>query len=215
MEGKIDPSQQKVQDCNLKFPAYLLPIVGAKVIMGAAWLSTLGAHIMDYRSLTLQFFCEGQFATLNGEKEKMPQQTTVHQLNRLSSIKYISECYQLTVAEMADNLEEIKIGSTDVDKVEIVIKFTDEMLESLRQLLSKYQGVFETPKALPPSRLCDHRIQLQPNSGPIKVRPYRYPHSQKTEIEKMVNQMLMDGIIEPSNSPYSSPVILVKKKDGT
>lgn len=47
VEGKIDPLQLKVQDCNLTFPAYLLPIVDAEVIMGAVWLSTLEAHIMD------------------------------------------------------------------------------------------------------------------------------------------------------------------------
>jgi hypothetical protein len=46
-------------------------------------------------------------------------------------------------------------------------------------------------------------------------RPYRHPFSQKNEIEKMVQELLNAGVIHPSTSPYSSPIVMVQKKEGS
>jgi hypothetical protein len=92
----------------------------------------------------------------------------------------------------------------------------DESLPpELSALLNRYTHVFATPSGLPPPRLQDHSIPLIQGSNPVKVRPYRYPHSQKSQIEKMVRDMLEEGIIQPSSSPFSSPVLLIRKKDGS
>lgn len=64
-------------------------------------------------------------------------------------------------------------------------------------------------------RSHDHAISLIASHEPICVRPYRYPHIQKTEIEKQVRELLSLGMIRPSKSAFSSPVILVRKKDQT
>lgn len=58
-------------------------------------------------------------------------------------------------------------------------------------------------------------IPLKEGSNPVSVRPYRYPQFQKNEIERLVADMLKSGVIRPSQSPYSSPVLLVKKYDGS
>jgi len=103
--------------------------------------------------------------------------------------------------------------------VEVTEDIWKELLEDLDPELSVllyiYRDVFQTSACLPPQISHDHAIPLVEGSKPVKVRPYRYPHSQKEQIEKMVHEMLDQGIIQPTNSPFSSPIILVKKKDGS
>ena len=85
----------------------------------------------------------------------------------------------------------------------------------LTLILAKYPQVTRPLMHLPPHRSHDHAIYLKEGSDPISIRPYRYPYAQKTEIERMVQDMLKAGIIQPFTSPFASPVILVKKKDGS
>ncbi|CAJ2635756.1 unnamed protein product [Trifolium pratense] len=87
--------------------------------------------------------------------------------------------------------------------------------EALEHLLSLCADVFQDPVGLPPKRKKEHAIVLKEGAEAVNVRPYRYPHHHKDEIEKQVKEMLSAGVIRPSTSAFSSPVILVKKKDST
>ncbi|CAA0840143.1 Uncharacterized mitochondrial protein AtMg00850, partial [Striga hermonthica] len=85
----------------------------------------------------------------------------------------------------------------------------------VHELLQEFEGVLGEPKGLPPHREFDHRIPLVNEQHAIHVHPYRYAHFQTTEIERQVAEMLESGLIQHSKSPFSSPVLLAKKKDGT
>jgi hypothetical protein len=88
--------------------------------------------------------------------------------------------------------------------------------QDLQALLYKHETVFSTPQGIPPSRgVHDHSIPLVPGSLPPNIRPYRHPFAQKNEIEKMVQELLTVGILRPSTITYSSPVIMVLKKEGS
>jgi hypothetical protein len=87
--------------------------------------------------------------------------------------------------------------------------------DDLQSLLSKYHHVFAMPQGLPPPRDYDHQIPLLPGAQPFRMRPYRYAPALKSEIERQVEEMLDSGIVQHSQSEFSSSVILVKKKDGS
>src|SRR3978361_1001120 len=62
--------------------------------------------------------------------------------------------------------------------------------------------------------LIKHRIDTG-HAYPIRQPPRRVPFAKQQEVEHLVQKMLEEGVIEESSSPWSAPVVLVTKKDGT
>jgi hypothetical protein len=88
-----------------------------------------------------------------------------------------------------------------------------QCMNPLEALLTEFASLFATPTGLPPPRSCDHRIHLLPDTAPVAVPPYRYAQLLKDEIETQCQAMLDQGIIRTSTSPFSAPVLLVRKPD--
>ncbi|GBM73771.1 Transposon Ty3-I Gag-Pol polyprotein [Araneus ventricosus] len=87
--------------------------------------------------------------------------------------------------------------------------------EELLHLLEEFGDIFGINKKSRKSR-CNsvkHRIETSDNA-PIKQRPYRTSATERRAIENEVQRMLKEDVIQPSDSPWSSPVVLVKKKNG-
>ena len=71
----------------------------------------------------------------------------------------------------------------------------------------------DMPKELPPSWEHDHDIHLIPMILLPTIRPYRYMYAQKSEVEHMVEEILEDRIIGPTQRAFSAAMIMVYKKD--
>ena len=68
---------------------------------------------------------------------------------------------------------------------------------------------------LPPNRKTEHLIELELGAKSINIRPYRYRHHHKTKIERLSQGLLKCGVISKRKIPYVTPVVLVRKKDGS
>lgn len=82
----------------------------------------------------------------------------------------------------------------------------------LLNLCTKYSDIFslESDK-LTQNNFYKQKLRLTDNV-PIYTKNYRLPQSQKSEIDKHVKKLIDNDLIEPSMSPYNSPVLLVPEK---
>lgn len=175
----------------------MLPIAGANVILRVQWLRSLGPVLTDYTNLRMQFFYDGRLVELQGDPEAHRSMLSSPQFRRLCRHQQ-NLCFHITV--LPEEPEH---------------KIPDDIDPAVHHLLHQFSALFQDPNTLPPARDTDHNIHLLPQATPVNVRPYKYPYYQKREIETQVEAMFQKGIIQPSTSPFSSPVLLVKKSDGT
>ena len=103
------------------------------------------------------------------------------------------------------------------DLIEPHVKVVDYPLHrtQLLRLLNDYKDVIALPgEPLGKTDLAQHYITLQPNANPVYIPAYRLPHSQREIVDNMVDDMLQQGVVQMSASPWNSPLFLVPKKDG-
>ena len=85
----------------------------------------------------------------------------------------------------------------------------DKVLQQYDSVFSKKDTPLGIAKSLPPA------VINTTTTRPIRQRSYRLPFSKRETVETCVEEMLRDGVIRPSDSPWASPITLVPKKDGS
>ncbi|GJZ75395.1 hypothetical protein Tco_0639860 [Tanacetum coccineum] len=165
-------------------------------------LQKLGKVTHDYAQQNMEFNLVNKTYSLQGDESLCMKRMSLHRMQALletNDVYGIYELHSLLDEEQENRTISMATGTGHAE---------------IDQLLVQCDSLFQVPTYLPPHRLIDHRIHLLPNTKPVNVRPYRYPHYQKGEMEKLVNEMLSQGIIRFSHNPFSLHVLLVKKKDG-
>ena len=62
--------------------------------------------------------------------------------------------------------------------------------------------------------MIEHKIELTGNNQ-VRSRPYTLPYTMRENLTREIQDMISLGIIRESNSPFRSPIVIVKKKDGS
>lgn len=88
-----------------------------------------------------------------------------------------------------------------------------EEQKSITNICHKFNDIFFLPNdQLSCTKTIEHGINTYNNTAPIYTKSYRYPEVHKQEVNNQINKMLKQKIIQPSTSPWSSPLWVVPKK---
>ena len=127
----------------------------------------------------------------------------------------VKEC-EIKDAEDDDNVDFLEIGRYDakesVADVATGSNLTDEQRSEFMGLANQFASLFtEAPGT---TDLAQHHIKLT-SDEPVRSRPYPVPYSMRESLKKDIADMIKMRVIRESDSPYASPVVVVKKKDNT
>ncbi|GJZ20946.1 retrotransposable element Tf2 [Tanacetum coccineum] len=193
----LDIHTAKKLGCRLaKTTPMQVSVANGQRMMSTSWLATLGDMQCNFKKLIMKFNHKGRQLVLRGMNN-----THVHWMQGNEGMLKQAELSSMALCVYPVQLCQMEsVGSVSAE---------------VEQVLTQFDEVFEVPKDLPPQRSHDHQIPLMLNTPPINVRPYRHPPNQKDAIEGMVKELMDSGVIRASQSPFSSPIVMVKKKDGT
>jgi len=101
--------------------------------------------------------------------------------------------------------DELSLFTPAQTDVKVNPELTEEQRGEVMKVLEEFQDVFTDVPGL--TNFGKHSITLT-TEEPIHSKPYSLPHAMQKEVEKELDDMLKLGIIEPSTSSYSSPIVV-------
>lgn len=125
---------------------------------------------------------------------------------------------QNDVINYSDSVCNVATPSTPVPPLPLGIQsgnLSDPQMNELHSLLHEYCDVFsKSPTDFGRTNVFTHKINTD-SAFPIKKRAYCTSPQMQEVIQSQVDDMLANGIVEVSHSPWAAPVVMVRKKDGT
>ena len=108
--------------------------------------------------------------------------------------------------------EKVAITTTEAEPDLSETNLTETQKGQLKKLIHSFTHIFRKNGR---TTMVRHQINLMPDSKPINSPPYRVAPAKRKIIEENIKEMMEQGIVEPSKSPWASPVVLAPKKDGS
>ena len=104
------------------------------------------------------------------------------------------------------------IGDVEIDSSKFIVgeRLTVQQRGQMLDLLEEYKDRFA--KRVERTDIVTHKIRLK-KGVPYTKRMYTVPDSLQDEVDRQIAELLQQGMIEKSDSPYAAPIVCVKKRN--
>ena len=144
---------------------------------------------------------------VNSDDVELPSRKTIGFLNPAGSDVFITSG--------PDTTTRASTSPAPPQQYQTGAQLSAEEKDRLSSLIHSYEDIFaNNPKSPRRNTVLEHKI-ITDNSLPVYQKPRRIPAAWEQEVDAQVHEMLDNNIIRPSESPWNSPIILVKKKDNS
>src|SRR4051794_25451824 len=188
----------EIQDHTEILDLDTLPLEGNDIILGKPWLRK---HNPDIDWKKNEIIIKGTNKKVTLEKDPAPRPPTIPQISAIQANKAIKHGETAFLLLIKDEKHAKEILTDD---------------KKLKELLQEYQDI--SPKdlpGLPPYRSVDHAIELVNGAEPPHRSIYALSQEELKILKETLQELLDQGFIRPSKSPYGAPILFVKKKDGS
>jgi len=203
---------------GLLFPRVLAYVKDNLIPITLFNLTDKDIHINVNKTIAKIFLCTEENETVRDETFSMAQTDRKSFADKPSGNCDKENCINLLSTEDVSNTDfvydESKINDKDFNDTinEINLNhLNDEQKRKIVNVLYKYRDAIAVREEIGKANFIEHEIYVDNNQPPIATPQYRVPYAARKIIDDHVQKLLRQGVIEPSKSPWSSPVLLVRK----
>lgn len=220
IKSKYLPSFTVNNDCVLHQKYYgingstlnILGIFDGPVMINNLDISII-FHVVSDDTMSQPAIIGRDFTSLENFQITLGRNVVVEYIPNGKSSEFPAE--SLNLDEALDNFEqELLLIDYDVnlgDSLKINPNLPSDVIHTVEtQFLNEY---LQAPRPERPNVDFEMRICLK-NDQPVSCRPRKLSYSEKLELQQIIDNLLSEGIIRESESPYCSPIVIINKKNG-